>query len=110
MSQRAIALPVVIRRIDDNALHRYRCVVCVPAGAIAVIALWDDDASAVRIEQDLVAIEPVSVLGVVRTVGAVGVDLSGLDAGHEDVPVVVRPVGVRIEADRARRVPRFPGE
>src|SRR5207247_8146123 len=57
----------------------------------------------VRIEQHFSAIEPMSVLGLVWAGDAVAVDLSSLDARHEDVPVVIRAVGVRIETNRARR-------
>ena len=57
-AQREVSLPVVRARIDDHALHRRRGVVACPSRGLAVVALRDDHAPAVRVEQDLGGIEP----------------------------------------------------
>ena len=78
------------------------------AGGLAAVALRNGDGAAVRIEQDFVGIEAQAARGVERPVDAIGIDLAGCDAGHEDVPVVIGAVGYGIERDDARRAARRP--
>ncbi len=70
---------------------------------VAVVVLRNDDAAAVRIEQDLVRVEPQAARGSRRPVDAIAVDLSRPHAGNEHVPVVVGAVRRRIERNDAGR-------
>ena len=62
--------------IDDDALHRRRGVVARLGGGVAVVAVRDDDAAAVRVEQDLGRIEAHAARGIGRPVDAIAVELS----------------------------------
>ena len=101
--ERRIAFPVVSTRIDDHALHRRRGVVAFMAGGVATVVFRHNHATAVRVEEDFGGIKAHAVGRIERSLNAIAVELPGLHARHEHVPVVVRPVADRIEADHARR-------
>jgi hypothetical protein len=61
------------------------------------------DRKAVRIEQQLLAIESTTAPGFERSVCAGGVNLPGFEARYEDVPIVIRAIAVGIESDDGRR-------
>src|SRR5262249_24860537 len=76
-------------------------VVALPPCRLPAVALRNDHAPAVRVEQDLGGIEPKTTLGGRRPFDPVAVDLSRAQTWHEDMPVVVRTVRCRIEPDYA---------
>ena len=76
------------------------------ARALAGIRLGHDDGAPVGVEQHLARIETQAALGIERTEGAIRVELSGTDAGHENVPVMVGAVRARIEVDHPCRLRR----
>ena len=57
----------------------------------------------VRVEQHLCGVETKPPLGIERSGDAISIDLALGDAGDEGVPVMVGPVGPRVEIDHARR-------
>ena len=102
--ERPIALPVITAGIGDDALHRDRGVAARPGRGHAVVAVGNRDGEAVWIEQDLLGVEPESTFRRERSMRAVRVDLARREAGHERMPVVVRPVALRRERDDAGRL------
>jgi hypothetical protein len=100
--ERSVALPVVGGRIDHHALHRGRAVVPGRAGGAAIVAGRHGHAPAIGVEEDLLGIEAQAICGIPRPLDPIAVDLAWLRAGDEHVPVVVGPVGDRVDADRAR--------
>src|SRR3954447_23149657 len=91
--------PVVSAGIGHDAFHRVRVALPVLARPLAGIRLRDDNSAPVGIEQDLARIETQTLTGIERTERAIGVDLSGADPGHENVPVMVGAVPARVELD-----------
>ena len=89
-SNRRIAFPVVARRDRRRrSSSRMRC--CRrTASRRPGRRLGDGHGAAVRVEEQILAIEPESAFRRKRSVGAVGVDLPGLEIRNEDVPVVIR--------------------
>ena len=69
-----------------------------PAGGVAVVAARYGEREAVRVEEHLVSIEAQAAFRSERAVRAIAVALAGTDAGHEDVPVAIRPVYARSSA------------
>ena len=57
-SQRRITFPIVRARIHHHALHRRRGVVAFSTGSVAAVVLRNNDAAAVRVEQDFGRIKP----------------------------------------------------
>ena len=98
--QRCVAFPVVTAGIRDHALHRTCDVVAGAARGAAAVVVGHRHRQAVRIEQHLLRIESEPAFRRGCAVGAVRVDLSCGQAGHERMPVVIRAVGSRIERDR----------
>ena len=103
-TQRLITLPIVSAGIEHRAFHGDRAALSVSARAVAGIRLGHDHGAPVRVEQSLARIETQALLGIEGAEGAIGVELSGADAGHENVPVVVRTVLARIERNHMRRM------
>ena len=66
-----------------------------PAPRPAVVGVGNRDGEPVRIEQHLLAVEPQTAFRRERPVGPVAVDLPGLEARHEGMPVVIGAVRVR---------------
>ena len=102
-AERPIALPVVGRRRGDDAPHRGGAVVARAHGRVAVVERRHGDRQAVGIDEHLLRVEPEAALRRKRAVSAVGVDLAGVQARHEHVPVVIGAVPARFEPDDVRR-------
>ena len=94
---RRIAFPVVAGEIRHDALHRGGRVVAGPFRGVPVVGAGHRHGAAVRVEEDLPAVEPEPALWRERAVGTVGVDLSRPEIRHEDVPVVIGAMGSWIE-------------
>ena len=103
-TERGVALPVIGVGIHDDTAHGDLRVLARAARRQTVVPVRHDDGAPVGIEQHLGRIEAKPSRRVERADGAVRVDLSGAESGHEGVPVVVGPVSRRIEADDARRL------
>ena len=101
--QRDVAFPVVRLRVGNDALDRNGAVVSRPRGRAPAVALRHRHGLAVGIEQHLRRVEAQAPLGIEGPVRAVAVDLPGAQAGHESVPVVVRPVPRGVERDDGAR-------
>jgi hypothetical protein len=102
-SKWSIAFPIVRTWIHDHALHGRRAVVACHTRSIAAVVPRHDDAASVRIEEHLAAVEAQATGRIVRAVHAVCVKLSRLHIRHEDMPVVVRAVGRRIDRNDPSR-------
>jgi len=100
--QRQVALPVVRGDVDDHALHGRPRVVAIAPRGVATIRLWNTYSSAIGIQEKFSGIEAQAARRIERALDAIGVQLAGSYTGHEDVPVVVRAVDRRIEANHAR--------
>ena len=105
-AQWRITLPIVQVGVDYHALHRDRIVLPVLARRLARVPIGHDDRAPVRIEEHLGGIETQTACGIVRADGPIGVNLPGTYTRHENVPVMVGAVSVRIELDHPRRVHR----
>ncbi len=96
--ERLVAIPVVVAGIGHDALHRGGHRVGHP-GRDTAVAAGHGDATPVRVEQDLVRVEAEAILGRPRPVRGVAVELAGHDTRDVRVPVLARPVDVRVEAN-----------
>ena len=105
--QRRVALPIVSAGVDHDAFHRVRVALPVLPRLLPGIPFRNDDGAPIGIEQNLARIETQTLTGIERTEGAIRVDLSGADPGHEGVPVMVGAVRARVEVDHMRRRCRF---
>ena len=99
--KRCIAFPIVGGRIDHHALHGGAAVVAGSAGGGATVAIRNDHAAAIGIEENLGPIETHAVRGIRRPLDAIAVDLACFHARDEYVPVVVCAIVDRVDADRA---------
>ncbi len=95
--------PIVSARIHHDALHGRGGVVALHSGGVAAVVFRNHDTSAVRVEKQLGGVKAETARGIGRSVNAEAVDLSGLNAGYEGVPIVISAVGCGIDADNARR-------
>ena len=101
--QRRVAFPVV-GAADPPPRSSSPSRRCRPrGGCVAAVVLRNHDGAAVRVEQELGRIEAEAARGIEWSVNPKAIYLAGLDAGYEDVPVVVRSVRFRIDGDHARR-------
>ena len=73
----------------------------VSARRVARTPVGHDDSPPVGIEERFGRIEAQAALGIERPVGAIPINLAGMDAGHKDVQVMV---GAMCELDHTRRV------
>jgi hypothetical protein len=103
MPQRDVALPVVRRRVHDNALHRGRGAVALLARRVTAVAARNHHATAIRVQENLGRIESHPARRIARSLDAIAIDLARLKALHRHVPVVVRAVHGGIQAKHARR-------
>src|SRR5271165_4622005 len=102
--QRLVALPIVRAVVDDRAFHGDRVLLCVSGRPAAGIRLGHDDRAPIWVEQGLARIETQATLGIEGTKRAIGVELSGTDPRHENVPIVIGAVLARIEGDYTGRL------
>ena len=96
-----VTFPVIHRWVRHHALHRGRGSVAFLARRLATVASRHHHASGIRVEQDLGGIESHAVRRILRSRHPIAIYLSRLNAGYEDVPVVVRAVDRGIQANRA---------
>ncbi len=99
--------------IDDDCLgHAARVVAPVErevlagaAGAIAEMRIAPDQPAGqplgVRVEQQFVGVEPVTLLGIIRPVHAIAVELARRHVGEVSVPDILGPFGQRHAVDLA---------
>ena len=99
-----VALPVVSVGIHDHAPHGDLRVVARAARRETIVPVRHDDGARIGIEKDFRGIVAEAARRVEGTGRPVRVDLSGAQAGHERVPVVVGAVGRRVEPDHAGRL------
>src|SRR5277367_1072926 len=104
LAERFIAFPVVCQRIDHDALHRSCSIVASPACSPSVVVFGHNHAASIRIEKNLVRIEAETAVRVEWTVDSISVELSGLNAGHKYMPIMICAVGKRIDTYHLRRL------
>ncbi len=102
-AQRPVPLPVVEGEVGHHALHGLARVVAAPGSGQAVVGGGDRQGASVGIDEQLLPVEPVAVSRIERTVDAPAVELAGADARDLRVPVVVGPVGGRVEPEDLAR-------
>src|SRR6516225_7230628 len=102
--QRSVTLPVVAFGVDHHALYGDRIVLPKSARRLPRVPIGHDSGASVRIEEHLRRIETKTACGIERAGGAIRINLSGTDSGHENVPVMIGAVRARIELDHAGRV------
>ena len=86
-----VPLPVIVRGVDDHALHRRGRVVTKTIGLRARPVGFTRDALGIGIQQQLELVEALPLSGTVGTVHPIGVDLSVTDPFDKDVPIVKGP-------------------
>src|ERR1700740_745790 len=91
--KRSVAFPIVRQWIHDHTLHRCRSVVTFVSRCFAAVILGNSHAVPVRVEENLVGIEPHAVRGIEWPVNSICVKLSRSQLLYEYVPIVVRAVG-----------------
>src|SRR6266702_2607796 len=94
---------MMVRDVGHHALHRGRGVVGLASRSGAAVALRNDDAPAIGVEEHLGGVETLAVRGLPASVHAVTVDLARPYVRYEGVPVVIRAIGRWIEPDHAAR-------
>src|ERR1700746_828292 len=97
--KRSVAFPIVRPCIHYYALHRCRSAVTFASCCFPAVILGNSHAAPVRVEEDLVGIEPHAVGGVEWPMNAICVKLSRSQILYEYVPIVVRAVGRGIDRD-----------
>jgi hypothetical protein len=88
MLERPISFPVKSTQISNNAFHRGRCVVSRLTRSGAIIVLANRNALAIGVNQNFLAVKPISAGGLARTIDAVSVELPGNYSWYKDVPVM----------------------
>ena len=95
--QGAVAIPVIIMRIDDDTAHGGREIVIRTTG-IGSIPEAIRIAPGIRINQHLVTVIAISSSMYIRkTVNPIGIMDAGLDSSHVDVPEMEGLVLVRVQ-------------
>ena len=97
--ERHIPFPIVSAGVYDDAFHGHGAIIAGAHGHLAVVTAGHDRRQRIWVEQDFPAIEAETNGRVMRAIGAVGVNLPRLEAGHEHVPVVEGAVFVGVEAE-----------
>jgi hypothetical protein len=87
----AVALPVEIV-FDDNAFRR-------PDDAVVGRQEPAGERLGIRVDQAGAPVEPLTVLGVIRSFGLKVIKLTGAEPGHEHAPDITPAVGFAIEGD-----------
>src|ERR1700678_1313386 len=85
--ERLISFPVEGAQVADHAFHGCSSIVTRLRGFGATVAGADMYTLRIRIKQNLLRIESLTVLRVLRPVDAVSVELAAHDSRHEDMPV-----------------------
>src|ERR1700722_9037625 len=92
VAQRAIAIPVVVSRIDHDTLHRRRRVVARKPGGVAGVACRNCYAAPIWVQQNLAGIKIKAARGIPGSVYAISVELARPEPRHEHVPIVIRSI------------------
>jgi hypothetical protein len=103
---RAIVFPVVPVPSGHHALHGGRQVAARPHGRRPIVGARHFHCAPVRIQQQLVAVEPQPAIRRERPYRPEAVELARSDAWHERTPVVIGPVRLGIQGDDVRRLLR----
>jgi hypothetical protein len=99
---RSVTLPIEDGEIGHHTLHRDRGIVTRLARCSTTVVASDRDAFAVRIEQDLLAVESLTGCRIAWSVSTIAIELPMLDPRQEDMPIVRSSVSDGIESDRLR--------
>ena len=102
VADREVPLPVVGGEIRDHAFHCVRRIVAGFRSGLAAVASRHGDGTPVGIQKDFVGIETRAGCGIRCSLHAIGINLAGLHARHEDMPVVI-DARRGIDAHAARR-------
>ena len=105
MREWRIALPVIVCRIDDDALHGCRRVVSSILGGFAAVVLGNRNRLSVRIKEHFTWVKTLALPWIEGAVGPKAVELPWHDAGHKNVPVVIAAIRGRIDGNDAHRPP-----
>ena len=97
--ERQIPFPVIAAGIGHDTFHRHRRVVAGPACGSAVVGFGDRYGETIRIEKNLLAIEPKTTFRRQWPMGSVGINLARFEIRDKDMPVVIGAVPVSIERD-----------
>src|SRR5262245_18484952 len=96
-----VALPVVTAWIGDHAFHGRADRAPEPTSDCAAVVVGHGDGEAVRIEEQLLGIEPEPQLRCEGPVGTIAIELPWLEIRYKGMPVVIRAMRLRIERDDA---------
>jgi hypothetical protein len=97
LPERPIALPVVRGGSGDDTFQGRGAVVAGSNRRAAVVRIRHGDRQSIRVDEHLLRVEPQTAFRRERPVRAVPIDLTGLQVGHERMPVVIRPVPALVE-------------
>src|ERR1700733_15958951 len=103
----SVAFPLIRVGVNHNILHRRGAAVAWQARRLSTVILWNNDASPVRIQQELGGIKPHPARGIERSLHPISVKLTGLRAGHKCVPILSSAMSCTIDGDHARRAKVF---
>ena len=95
--QRFIVFPVVSRRIHNHRLQRRTSIVPRQERSFSGIGLGFNDRVSVRVNEDLLSIEPLAMFGEMGAPDAVPIELTVPCPNDMDMPVVAGAVTSRIE-------------
>jgi hypothetical protein len=98
-AQRLVAFPIVVGRIDHDALHRGCDIGAGLAGGVATVVIRNNHATTVGVEKDLGGIEAHAVGGVPWPFDAIAVDLACFNTRDGHVPVVPGAIGGGVDMD-----------
>ena len=102
--QGGIGFPVVGGRIRHHALHSGSGIVAGQAGSLTAVVRRHHYGAAIGVEQHFGGVEPHASRRVKRPMHTIAIDLPGLYARHENMPVVVGSVDGRVQFDDPARV------
>ena len=96
-----VSLPVILAGIGHHALHCHRRVVAWLACGRAVVLVGNRDGETIGVDEQLLGIESKRPFRRERSMRAIAIELAGPEARNKGVPVVIRPMRLRIERDDA---------
>ena len=97
--ERQVAFPVIAAGIGHDTFHRRRRIVAGPARGFSIVVFGDRDGETIRVEKNLLAIEPKTAFRREWSMGAIAINLARLEVRDKDMPVVIGAVSVGIERD-----------
>ena len=96
-SKRQIPFPVIAAGISHDTFHRHRRVVAGPASGYPVVGFRYRYGETIRIDKNLLAIEPKPTFRRKWPMGPVGINLPRFEVRHKGMPVVIGTVAILIE-------------